>query len=164
MRKIRQAAVAAAVALLTAGCTHIDDDRIPPSPVRIAFNTVGEWNIYGVGGAGDYRYFIKQDRIPDGYPYTVATYTGFGGVLLICDIHNNPVAYDLACPVECRADVRIRVVKEDLKAECPVCHSIYDIVTNHGQPLSGPAAEKHYGLRKYYVGPGSAGEYMLVFR
>lgn len=150
--------------LLLAGCTHIDDTRIPAAPVRIVFNSVGEWNLYGVAGAGDYRKFIKQERVPDGYPFTAMTYTGFGGVLLICDIHSNPVAYDLACPVECRADVRINVLADELKAECPKCHSIYDVVTNHGQPLSGPAAEKHYGLRKYYVAPGSAGEYMLVFR
>ncbi len=164
MRQIRSALVAATVAVAAMGCAHIDDDRIPAVPVRIAFNNVGEWNVYGVAGAGDYRRFIKQERVPEGFPYTAMTNTGFGGVLLICDIHNNNVAYDLACPVECRADVRINVLKEELKAECPVCHSVYDIVTNHGQPLSGPAAEKHYGLRKYYVGPGSAGEYMMVFR
>ena len=164
MKLLRAMLVAATGAIVATGCTHIDDDRIPLVPVRIAFNNVGEWNVYGVAGAGDYRRFIKQERVPEGFPYTAMTYTGFGGVLLICDIHSNAVAYDLACPVECRADVRINVLKEELKAECPVCHSVYDIVTNHGQPLSGPAAEKHYGLRKYYVGPGSAGEYMLVFR
>ncbi len=164
MKALKSVLAAAAVAMAAAGCTHINDDRIPPSPVRIAFNNVGEWTLYGVAGAGDYRRFIKHELVPEGYPYTAMTYTGFGGVLLICDIHNNPVAYDLACPVECRSDVRINVLQEELKAECPKCHSIYDIVTNHGQPLSGPAAEKHYGLRKYYVGPGAAGEYMLVFR
>lgn len=164
MKLLRAMLVAATVTIAAAGCNRIDDDRIPLVPVRIAFNNVGEWNVYGVAGAGDYRRFIKQERVPEGFPYTVMTYTGFGGVLLICDIHSNAVAYDLACPVECRADVRINVLKEELKAECPVCHSVYDIVTNHGQPLSGPAAEKHYGLRKYYVGPGSGGEYMLVFR
>lgn len=164
MNIIKQVLIAVVVVLTTTGCTRIDDDRIPLAPVRIAFNNVGEWNVYGVAGAGDYRTFIKQERVPEGYPYTAMTYTGFGGVLLICDIHGNPAAYDLACPVECRANVRIHVLADELKAECPVCHSIYDVVTNHGQPLSGPAAEKHYGLRKYYAGPGSGGEYMLVFR
>lgn len=164
MKMLRWWLTAALTALTAMGCERINDDRIPVMPVRIAFYNVGEWNIYGVAGAGDYRYFIREDRIPEGYPFTAMTYTGFGGVLLICDIHGNPAAYDLACPVECRADVRINVLRDELKAECPVCHSVYDIVTNHGQPLSGPAAEKHYGLRKYFVGPGSAGEYMLVFR
>lgn len=145
-------------------CQHIDDDRIPPAPVRVAFNSVGEWDVYGVAGAGSYKYFIRSQQQPSGFPYTALTYTGFGGILLVSDIHGTPVAYDLACPVECRADVRIRVLADELKAECPVCHSIYDIVTNHGQPLSGPAQKKHYGLCKYFVGPGIQGEYMLISR
>lgn len=149
---------------MVCGCHHIDDDRIPPAAVYVAFNTVGEWNIYGVSGAGSYNCFIKSERLPKGYPYSALSYTGFGGVLLVGDIHGNPVAYDMACPVECRADVRIRVLDDELKAECPVCHSIYEIATNHGQPISGPAFDKHYGLQKYYVGPGMSGQYMLVSR
>ena len=29
------------------------------------------------------------------------TYTGFGGILLVTDMSGSPLAYDLACPVEC---------------------------------------------------------------
>lgn len=146
------------------GCRHINDDRIPPAAVYIPFSTVGDWNLYGVAGAGNYKYFIKSSKQPAGYPYTALSATGFGGVLLICDIFGNPVAYDMCCPVECRSDTRIRVVENELIAECPVCHSTYDIVTNYGYPLSGPAAERGYGLQRYYVVPGSQGEYMIIIR
>lgn len=132
--------------------------------VYVPFTTVGDWNIYGVPGAGSYRYFIKENRQPSNYPYTALSATGFGGVLLVGDVHGRPVAYDMACPVECRADVRVRVVEESLVAECPQCHSTYDIVTNYGYPLSGPAAEYAYGLQRYYVADGRNGEYRVIVR
>ena len=146
------------------GCRHVDNERIPPCAVYVPFKTVGEWHLYGVAGAGSYRNFIKQDLVPAGYPYTALSATGFGGVLLIGDVLGNFVAYDLACPVECRADVRIRVNQDNLTAECPVCHSVYDIVTNYGAPIGGPAVEDAYGLRRYFVGPGAQGEYMVISR
>lgn len=155
----------AIAAVLLSGCNHIDDKRIPPLPVYIPFATIGDWNLYGVPGAGSYRYFIKEQKLPTSYPYTALAATGFGGVLLIGDIHGNPVAYDLACPVECRSDVRVSVVDDEaLVAECPKCHSTYDIITNYGYPLSGPAAEHGYGLQKYYVVNGNNGEYRMVTR
>lgn len=148
---------------LCASCTHIDDKRLPPAAVHIAFNNVGEWHEYGIAGATSYRRFIKSEREPAGFPYTALSYTGYGGILLIGDINGNPIAYDLACPVECKSNVRVYVT-DDLKAECPVCHSLYDIITNYGHPLAGRAAELHYGLQKYYVGPGYNGEYMIITR
>lgn len=150
-------------ALLTA-CHHIDDDRIPPAAVHIAFNTIGDWHTWGVAGVGQPRSFILADRTPAGFPYTALSQTGFGGVMLIGDIHGNPVAYDLSCPYEAKPTVRVRFVPSDMTVECPVCHSIFEVVTNYGQPLSGPAADRGYGLRRYNVGPGFAGEYMVVTR
>lgn len=153
-----------AALFLFSACHSIDDDRIPPVNVYLNFNTVGDWTLYGVPGAGSYREFIKANRVPSGYPYSALSATGFGGVLLVGDVHSQPVAYDLACPVECRSDVRIKVDTESLTAECPQCHSVYDIVTNYGYPLSGKAAEKGYGLQRYRVSPGNNGEYMVVTR
>lgn len=150
--------------LLPGGCKHLDDDRIPPAPVRLAFTTVNEWEIYGVPGAMSHKRYIKSERIPSNFPYTALSQTGFGGLLLVGDIFGAPRAYDLACPVECKADVRIAVDTEAAKAVCPKCHSVYDIFTNYGQPLEGPALEHGYGLRQYYIGAGSQGEYMVVTR
>lgn len=146
------------------GCHTIDNRRLPPVNVRIAFANQGDWVTYGVAGAASWRIFIRQDRIPANFPYTALTYTGFGGVLLVCDVMGTPVAYDLSCPVECKQDIRVAVNPVDNVAECPVCHSTYEVFTNLGHPLSGPAAEHGYGLEVYNVGPGPAGEYMLISR
>lgn len=151
-------------AVALAGCDHVDNKRIPPAAVHVPFNTVGDWHRYGVAGAGQYKYFIKADREPADYPYTALSHTGFGGILLISDIFGNPKAYDLACPVEARSDVRIRMVADEMIAECPVCHSTYDVVTNYGNPLAGKAAVEGYGLCIYNVLAGLNGEYMVISR
>jgi hypothetical protein len=142
-------------------CSHIDNKRIPAMAVNIVFSNVGVWNTYGVGGALETRRFIKADAVPSNFPYTITTYTGYGGVLLVGDIYGNPIAYDLACPVECRATVRIVVDTENNIAECPNCHSTYDIFTNQGHPLSGDAAKKGYGLQCYTVSRGASDYYII---
>ncbi|MDE5643067.1 MAG: hypothetical protein K2H03_08550 [Muribaculaceae bacterium] len=150
------------VALALASCHHLDDDRIPPAPVLVQFNTVADWDAYGVPGAMSWRYFIKSERQPQNYPYTAMSATGFGGILLCGDINGNPLAYDLSCPVECRADVRVYIDQEALVAECPKCHSTYDVFSLWGHPLSGEAAERGYGLRRYTVRQGGQNEYRVI--
>lgn len=154
--------IAGATTAAISSCNRLDDDRIPPAAVNLTFNTVAEWNTYGLGGAMDWCRFIKEERIPSRYPYTALSYTGFGGILLVMDVYGSPCAYDLACPVECRQTTRVQIDTESLLAECPVCHSTYDVFSLHGHPTSGPAADKGYGLRRYSVGPGRGGEYMTV--
>lgn len=150
--------------MLFGGCRSVDDDRIPPVPVYINFTTAADWITYGVGGAGQWRRFIKAEREPGNYPYTALTQTGFGGVLLVSDFLGAPHAYDLACPVECKATIRVSVDPDIMKAVCPVCHSVYEVFENYGYPVGGPAADKGYGLTRYYVGPGPQGESMVITR
>ncbi len=147
-----------------AACHRLDDQRIPPAPVRLQFHTVAEWTTYGVVGALAHKRYIKEQRIPSNFPYTALSQTGFGGLLIVGDIMGAPVAYDLACPVECKSDVRIIVDDDALNAYCLKCGSVYSIFNNYGQPLAGPAADLGYGLQKYYIGAGSQGEYMVVSR
>lgn len=142
------AAVLAGIAAIS--CQSVDDHRIPPAPVHISFPTVGDWNVYGVAGALSSRKFIKSDHIPVDFPYADAAATGFGGVLLVSDFDGNYRAYDLACPVEAKRDVRIDVDREMNVGECPVCHSTYDVF-RFGNPLSGEAAEHGYALTRYRV-------------
>lgn len=149
------------VAAILSGCDTLDDDRIPAAEVNISFTTVAEWNVYGVASALDYRTFIPEQHLPAGFYYTASTYCGFGGVLLVGDVMGTPQAYDLACPVECRRDVRVRINKATNLAECPLCHSTYDVFSLYGHPAGGEAADKGYGLRRYHVGPG-VGSYMLI--
>lgn len=149
------------MAAMCCGCDRLDDDRIPVAAVNISFPTVAEWNVYGVASALDYRSFIPEQHLPKGFYYTASTYCGFGGVLLVGDVMGTPQAYDLACPVECRRDVRVRINTESNLAECPQCHSTYDVFSLYGHPAGGEAAQKGYGLRRYRVGPAS-GSYMLI--
>lgn len=168
------ATVAAATAsmLSMSGCNDVETDRIPLMNVRIQFATVGDWNIYGISGAATTRRFIRQTRgssEPAGFPYTALSATGYGGVMLVGTytysgnpLVSPPAAFDLACPVEQRQDVRIVTDYEENCARCPVCGSTYDIVNGTGMPLSGVAAREKYGLRRYRVSAGSSGEYIVV--
>lgn len=158
----------ALIMLLTAipalyGCDSLDDDRIPAVPVNVTFQTIADWNIYGVNAAMDWQRFIRSERIPANFFYTDITQTGFGGVLLVCDVLGEPQAYDLACPVECRNDVRVSVSSEgEQLAVCPKCGSSYNVFSLAGHPVSGPAAEHGYALRKYRVVAGRTGAYRLI--
>lgn len=146
---------------MCAGCHTLDDDRIPVTPVNLPFATEASWNIYGAAGAMDYNIFIRDKRIPANFPYTASTYTGFGGILLVATVLGEPAAYDLACPVERNHDVVVGIDTESMLAECPVCHSTYDVFSLNGYPVSGIAADKGYGLRRYRVARGRI-DYMLV--
>lgn len=147
-------------AVACSGCHTLDDDRVPPAAVNISFPTVAEWNIYGVASALDHTRFIPEQGLPKGFFYTASTYCGFGGILLVSDVMGSPQAYDLACPVECKATVRVRINSENL-AECPQCHSTYDVFSLLGHPVAGEAADKGYGLRRYRVAQGRTA-YMLI--
>lgn len=159
------AATVAAGAALT-GCRHVDNKRTPPADVWIAFVTPDMWNTYGVPGAMDTRRFVLNANPvePKGFPYTALMRTGYGGVLLVADIHGNPVAYDLSCPVENKPDIRVNVDPDTRTAVCSRCHSSYEIFTSYGNAVSGPALEYAYGLTLYYCGPGRNGEYRVISR
>ncbi|MDE5837828.1 MAG: hypothetical protein K2H39_02115 [Paramuribaculum sp.] len=150
--------------LFLSACDSVDDHRIPAMPVRIDFPTVGDWQRYGVAAALDYRSFIKSERVPQGFPYSDVSATGFGGVLLVCSFDNEPLAYDLSCPVEVSPSVRVAVDSENNLARCFKCGSTYDVYRT-GAPLSGPASERGYALTRYNVSRGSeALQYMIVTR
>lgn len=161
--------VLALVSCLTS-CHNVDDDRIPAMPVNINLSDPGLWNTYGVAGFGLCRYFIPRLGQPAGFSYTVSTATGFGGVLLIMGMNpfsaetNVPLAYDLACPVECDPSVIVSVDSSTFEAICPKCGSHYDVTMQGGSPVSGPAFDgKHkYGLTRYQCFPTSMGGYMIT--
>lgn len=164
----RLAALLCVVGLAT-GCHTVDDDRIPYSEVYLTFHTVGDWNIHGIkGDAAAYAMYVYQPggrlRIPASFPYTDLDRTGFGGLLLVNDVLGNTLAYDLACPVEARRDVRLTVPAGELYAECPECKSRYEIYTNYGYPKSGPAATRGYALQRYSVISGGTLDYKVVTR
>lgn len=161
------AAIAVALCLMACGCSKVDDDRIPAMPVSINLADAGLWNVYGVSGTGIWRIFVKELGEPSGFHYQANTYTGFGGVLLFGGIDPTdgtpvPLAYDLACPVECRRDVRVFIDTDSkLEAVCPECGSHYDVMTGNGMPVSGEAKKRNFGLTRYQCMPGQLGGYMI---
>ena len=148
--------------IILSACHTLDDDRVPFAPVRIPFSTQAMWEIYGVSGALDVKSFILSEGIPSNFPYTSLTYTGFGGVLLCCDIHGIALAYDLACPVERNRNVKVEVDVTKASAYCPHCGSVYDIFSNQGAPIDGEAARLGYGMKRYTVNSGANGEYKVI--
>ena len=158
--------VAFALAAMFSACDEVDFDRVTPTNVRLSFDTQAEWTRYGTPGALDHKRFILDGstRVPADYPWTALTYTGFGGILLVADISGAPYAYDLACPVELSREVRLEIDDATHEAYCPVCGSHYSVFTNYGAPVSGRARELKRGLRRFNVGPGMNGEFMVVTR
>jgi len=157
-------------ACLAAGCgSELDDTRIPAFSVQINLTDPGRWNVYGVSAYGQANYFVRQSRIPANFPYTETTYTGFGGVLIIMGMNPflagemAPLAYDMACPVECDANIRVAIDPDTFEAVCPVCDSHYDVTMGAGAPIAGPAltGSVKYGLQRYSVIPGGGG-YMIT--
>ena len=161
----------AALALLThlSGCDSTDNDRIPAYPVQIMLNNPGLWNTYGVAAYGESRNFIRQTHTPSNFPFLESTYTGFGGILLIMGMNPFdagdviPLAYDLACPVECKEYIRVYVDPETLAAACPECGSHYDVTLGGGSPTAGPAltGSVKYALQRYNAYP-SGGGYVIA--
>ncbi len=162
-------AVAALALLALSACSKVDDDRIPSMPVAINLADAGMWNVYGVSGTGIHRRFIKELGEPAGFTYTANTYTGFGGVLLIGGIDpfdgvtDQPLAYDLSCPVECKRNIRVAIDPANLEAVCPVCGSRYNVLSGGGTATSGEAYHHspRYGLRRYQCIPGQLGGYII---
>ncbi len=153
------------LAALSSACSSLDDERIPAMPVNINLADAGLWNTYGVAGFGIYRQFIPSLGLPSGFRYSATTATGYGGVLLIGGMDpftgdtNVPLAYDLACPVERKPDIRVKVDPDNFEAICPVCGSHFDVTMQGGAPLSGPAATDNpkCGMTRYRCIPSSGG-------
>lgn len=162
----------AAAALAASSCNSVDDERIPAYAVSINLGDTGTWNTYGVSGFGNSRRFILSPslREPAGFPYSRQSATGFGGVLLISGMDpfttqtDVPLAYDLACPVEAKPDIRVEIEGELYQAVCPECGSRYDVTMGGGSPLAGPAAtgKYKYGLRRYRCLPTGSGGYHIT--
>lgn len=141
--------------------------------VNISLADAGVWNTYGVAGFGSHRDFILNSSgvsQPSGFTYKYGSATGFGGVLLIegIDAFNpsiaTPLAYDLACPVERQANIRVHIDNETYVAVCSKCNSTYDVTMGAGAPLSGEAmtGKYKYALKSYNVIPSGNGGYYIT--
>ena len=162
----RIALIIAMLASLTA-CNKVDNRVVPNFTVRINLGTYALWTTYGVNGVGEYVIFNREKRLPSNFPYTADTYTGYGGVLIIkgLDVATStyePLAYDLSCPVENRADVTLSIDPDNFEAFCPQCNSRYNVLTGSGGPVKGTALSKKVGLRTYKVYASVNGGYIIT--
>lgn len=158
-----------ALLALASSCERINNKEVPSYVVNIDLGTHAMWNTYGVAGVGDYRFFDRIRRIPGNFPYNANTYTGYGGVLLIMGLDAStgnyaPIAFDAACPVEAKADVKISIDPATLEAVCPQCQSRFNVLTGSGGPVSGRAYTSRYGLRTYGVHQSQLGGYTINSR
>ncbi len=153
-------------ALVLSGCHSVDiKDDVVRGRTYVPFTNVGDWELYGVSGALQSRCFIKSQRVPDNYPFSEVSATGFGGVLLTCTVNNEYKAYDLSCPVEHSPHTLVYVDSETNYAKCPRCGSVYDVFcldSAPGYPLGGPALKDGYGLTVYRVLFGADNCYALI--
>ena len=145
-----------ALTWITTACDTIDNKALPSFIVRIDLSGYAVWNVYGVHGMGDYRIFNRDKKIPKNFMYTVNTYTGYGGVLLMMGAEE-PMAYDLACPVEASQNIILSIDNENYEAVCPKCGSRFNPLTGDGGPLSGVAINNKVGMTRYHVTPSNGG-------
>lgn len=149
MYRIKSILLVALMSFSTLGCEYGEYDRIPSAAVRIEFGNAVMWSVYGVAAYPDHREFIKNENKPKGFTYVANSYTGYGGVMLLCDPTNTVRAFDMSCPVERSYATRVHFDDEELLLRCDKCGSTYDATT--GSPLSGPAMEQRYFLQPYAV-------------
>lgn len=158
-------------ATIMPACNDVDDNRIPAMPVNINLSDPGMWNSYGVHGFGNYRLFVPPLGEPAGFHYAATAAAGYGGILLIGGMDpftadtELPLAYDLACPVECNPEVRVAVMEsQNYDAVCPGCGSHFDVTMRGGAPVSGVAAtgKYKYGLKRYTCVRAATGGYLIV--
>lgn len=161
--------ILAALACIAActSCNKVDNKVVPNYMVRINLGNYALWTTYGVEGVGQYNIFNREKQLPKNFAYTADTYTGFGGVLLIkgLDIATStyePLAYDLSCPVENRADITLSIDPNNFEALCPKCNSRYNVLTGAGGPVSGVALTQKVGLRIYKVYASNNGGYIIT--
>lgn len=72
---------------------------------------------------------------------------GYGGLALVHGLQLEAFyAFDLSCPYENRADIRLMLSREGLQLRCPECTTEYDVLEGTGAVLSGVGRNP---LRRY---------------
>ena len=56
------------ITIIATSCDGGDRDRIPAAAVRVEFANQAMWDLYGVSGSFIHRRFIRNQKIPAGFP------------------------------------------------------------------------------------------------
>ena len=118
---------------------------IPAYPVFLDLNLATTYPTF--------RYTTNQTLVfktlkPE-WPY--GTYIGYGGLLVCTDYLGDYYAYDLCCPYEVKANIRIHP-NGDGQAICDSCKSTFEILTLQGHKISGKAKENLKCYKAYLNG------------
>ncbi|MBR8703713.1 hypothetical protein [Porphyromonas levii] len=87
-------------------------------------------------------------------------YLGHRGIVVAHEAGGRYCAFDLACPHCWPTVIGVEMVQDGsrlLAAECPRCHTVYDLSLGLAHPVSG---EGHYPLQDYRV--TQVGEHLVV--
>lgn len=121
-------------------CTQTEHSYFPSYPVYLELDlTFEDKDLNGVMAYKEYilgktsGLFGSRDR------------TGLGGVLVYHSVDGYH-AYDLACPNETQASVRVEMDDDAIYAICPKCGSKYNVFEGYGSLVEGPATS---GLKQY---------------
>lgn len=121
-------------------CTQTEHSYFPSYPVYLELDlTFEDKDLNGVMAYKEYilgktsGLFGSRDR------------TGLGGVLVYHSVDGYH-AYDLACPNETQASVRVEMDDDAIYAVCPKCGSKYNVFEGYGSLVEGPATR---GLKQY---------------
>ncbi len=142
--------VVLSLSVLILSCEDPNQSRIPYTPVRLDLNLTAQYptftNVY------DTLVFTAPR-----FGYVGQDYIGYGGILVTVGIGNNGsqyYAYDLCCPYEVDAKIRVYPDPTGRYAVCKVCGSEFYIADGWGRVSKGPSkwSLKRYTASKYING------------
>lgn len=136
--------------LLTgAGCDDVYISSIPDYPVSLELNLASSYP--------NFRNSVNETLLFE-KPVKATDRIGFGGILVYSGFDFNYYAFDLACPYEAKANVKVKPNGLG-QVVCAACKSVYDISYGIGNPVEGPAKEI---LRRYKT--AIQGDILYIFR
>lgn len=121
-------------------CTRSVEPSVPAMPVSLSIP------LY----SAQYQTLLSPGGIAlFTHRYSDADALGYGGLALVRSLTETRFfAYDLACPYERKAGVRLQI--DDLALLCPSCGSSFEVVYGSGIPTSGPARHPLRHYRTHY--------------
>lgn len=120
-------------------CDKTEQNYFPPYPVSLELDLSFEDKDL-VGVMAYKTYILGQTS-----GLSAVERTGLGGILVYHDAFGYK-AYDLACPHEMNATVRVTMDEDAINAVCPKCGSVFNIFEASGAVVKGPATQ---GLKQY---------------
>lgn len=130
-------------------CRSTEEPQTPIYPVNLSINLQ----------QSTYRQLLSPATITTiTTPMYASDRLGFGGLALVHGWGLNEFyAYELVCPYENRADVRLEV--RSIELVCPQCRTRYEVLSGSGVPIGGVGNSP---LRRYRSNYNSQTKVLIV--